>query len=358
MTGLRVLQIAVAVVLAGCASFAQSIISAQSGLVHYYEGEVSLDNKLVETKSGEFPQMKANQVIETRLGRVELTLTPGVVVRLGENSALRMISPRLEDTRLEFVRGSAIIEIVEPMRSDQLTFLYKGAELPMERDGLYRLDSEPARFQAYQGQAVVRQAGQSYTVRSGRMLDFTTLLVEKFDSKKGDALYRWAKRRSGELAVANISSARSMGGSSGRSGWMYNPYFGMLTFVPASGRLYSPFGWAFWSPYSVNQFYYSYMNNYMPIYRPGGSGSGNVNASGWSGSSVRPSYQSNRDAGIFHGPATREPSAGWSAPPSSGGSSGGSAPSAVSSSRGSDSGSRVSGGGGGHAGGGGGRGGH
>ena len=61
------------------------------------------------------------------------------------------------------------------------------------------------------------------------------MVSEKFDSRTGDALYRWAKRRSEYIAVANLSAAKRMGSgyaSNGSSSWYYNPYYGMYTFIP------------------------------------------------------------------------------------------------------------------------------
>src|ERR1700730_3166842 len=98
-------------VLAGATSFvasAQSVISAKSGLIHYVEGRAYLNDQLIESKFGEFPDVKENQQLRTEEGRAEILLTPGVFLRLGENSAIRMVTNRLIDTRLELLSGSAL----------------------------------------------------------------------------------------------------------------------------------------------------------------------------------------------------------------------------------------------------------
>lgn len=61
---------------------AQSVISAKSGVVHYVEGRAFLNDQLVETKFGEFPDLKENQVLRTEEGRAEVLLTPGVFLRV------------------------------------------------------------------------------------------------------------------------------------------------------------------------------------------------------------------------------------------------------------------------------------
>ena len=73
-------------VLAGTASFvasAQSVISAKSGVIHYAEGRVLLNDQVIESRSGLFPDIKENQQVRTEEGRVEILLTPGVFLRLG-----------------------------------------------------------------------------------------------------------------------------------------------------------------------------------------------------------------------------------------------------------------------------------
>ena len=40
-----------------------------------------------------------------------MLLTPGVYFRLGDNSEVRMVSPGLADTRVELVKGSALLEV-------------------------------------------------------------------------------------------------------------------------------------------------------------------------------------------------------------------------------------------------------
>src|SRR5438034_11602135 len=93
---------------------AQPVISAKSGTVAYVLGEVYLDDKLVEVQQGaQFPDMKEKSVLRTTEGRAEVLLTPGLILRAGENTSFRMISNRLIDTRLEMLTGSAIVEADE-----------------------------------------------------------------------------------------------------------------------------------------------------------------------------------------------------------------------------------------------------
>src|SRR5713101_4978514 len=96
--------------LGGLPACAQSVISAHSGLVHYVEGRVLLDGKPVEVKITAFPEIKEGKEFRTEDGRAEVLLNPGVFLRMGENSSVRMVSNKLSDTRVEFLSGSVIIE--------------------------------------------------------------------------------------------------------------------------------------------------------------------------------------------------------------------------------------------------------
>jgi len=150
--------------------------------------------------------------------------------------------------------------------------------------------------------------------------------------------------------MANISSARSVGVGYRSSGWVFNPYFGTLTFVPGYGQFMSPFGWSFWSPFSVGQYYSNY--SYQSFY---GGSSGGFNR-GWTGrgwdrrQDLTPTMQQGGQA-VAGGSGSR---GRWSHGPATG-----SSPAAGHGPRGGFGGGRITGGGGnwgggGHMGGGGG----
>ena len=262
--------------LAGYSLSAQQVVSAHSGVIHQADGQVMVDDKNVELKFGQFPELKPNQELRTEDGRAEILLTPGSFLRVGENSAIRMISNRLTDTQIEVLSGSAMVECEQLLKDNAITLIYKENKMLLEKAGLYRVDSDPARFRVYEGEAIVRGESGQLTLKTAKETPLNGVLTaSKFDNEVGDELYRWSKRRSNDLSVANVSAARSAYSSdygsygdfySGYGGWAFNPWFGMFTFVPYSGILYSPFGYSFWSPY--NAYYYA------PAYFYNGGGTG------------------------------------------------------------------------------------
>src|SRR5690348_9975179 len=123
-------------------SSAQTITAAHSGLLHYFEGAVSIDGKAVDYKPGNFLQVKENSTLKTEQGRAEILLTPGVYLRLGENSEVKMLDTRLLSTRIEFLAGSAILESDDPgasVKDPAVTVVFKNYQLHPLKYGIFEL---------------------------------------------------------------------------------------------------------------------------------------------------------------------------------------------------------------------------
>jgi hypothetical protein len=260
-------------VMAGASSFvasAQSVISAKSGLIHYAEGRVYLGGQLVENKFGTFPDIKENAQLRTEDGRAEVLLTPGVFLRIAENSSFRMVTNRLIDTRLEFLSGSILVEADELLKDNGVTIVYNDYAVQIQKKGIYRFDSDPAELRVYDGAVLAQINGKNQEIKEGQLLAMNgDLKLAKFNKEDVDALYRWSRRRSEYISMANVSAAKSVrdsGMSWYSSGWAFNPYFNMYTFIPYNGAFYNPFGYALWSPFTVYNYLYSpgfYNTGYM-----------------------------------------------------------------------------------------------
>lgn len=245
-------------------AWAQQAISARSGMIHYVEGDVAINGGAIHPKFAEFPEIKNGELLSTHDGRAEVLLTPGVFLRLAENSSVRMLSNSLADTRLEMVSGSALIEAGELLPDNTITFEMDGARIGIPKRGLYRIDAAEHRLSVFDGQALISSDAGKMRAKKGQLvaLDSGALSPSKFDVKNTDPFYRWSGRRAQYIAAANVASARvaansdyrsSFGG--GASAWNWNPWFGMYTYVPASGIYWSPFGPAFYSPRMMGNVY-------------------------------------------------------------------------------------------------------
>lgn len=237
---------------------AQNVISARAGLVHLADGRVLLDEKPIVHNVTRFSEVKDHSVLRTERGRVEILLTPGVFLRLGEDSRLVMLSGALTDVRVKLEAGSAVVEADELDKSASITVVVGESEARLDRTGLYRFDvypDEARRLRVFTGQALVgrTRVGARKEVR----LD-GDLTVTKFDPEDTDPLDRWSRRRANYIAMASVSASRlawEQDRQFTRSSWVWNPYYGMYAFLPFRGVCNSVYGYAFYSPRAVYALY-------------------------------------------------------------------------------------------------------
>jgi hypothetical protein len=245
----------------GPALQAQSVISARSGLIHHIEGTgVTLEGQPLKPKKAEFPQMKDGETLVTDAARVEVLLNPGAFLRMDEHSSLKLISGRLSDTRVEMLSGSAVLELDDLQKGNFLMLQFHDVKITPTKHGLYRMDAGQNRFRVFEGEAQVLRGDDAVQVKGGHQVEFDAVLASsKFRKKAQDSLDLWAAERSEEIALANFSSAnmvRRAGTSSyTSSGWYFNPYLSMFSYLPFSGYGYSPYGWLLYSPRTIVYYY-------------------------------------------------------------------------------------------------------
>lgn len=302
---------------------AQDVVTAKAGLVHYIEGDITLDGAMLSTKPGKFAEVKKGSVLKTLEGRAEVLLAPGSSVRLQEDSSLQMISTSLEDTRFAITTGSAMVEVGDLDKFMSIVVSVGETEVSLRKKGLYRFEAEPAALKVFEGEASVSNDGKSMMVGRGRSAALPgngEILLAKFDAKDGDELYRWAKRRSYYMSMANLSAANSLhtqGTTWGQSGWMFNPYFGMYTFIPMRGTYMSPWGFGYFSPRQAYDYIViaanpqsSYQNNASAYSGYGGTGRMNTTYDSNLGYSTSPMRSSGGYVGGSSSPAATGGSSG------------------------------------------------
>jgi len=230
--------------------------TARPGAVNYIEGQVTLDGSALNQKSIGNVEVSPGQVLETRDGKVEMLLTPGVFLRLNSNSAVKMISPSLIDTRVELVKGEAMVEAAEVMKENHLDIVDNGVNTLLKKRGIYKFNASQPMVAVYDGEAQVQRDDRTVDVGKGREVSLADqnvkLTTQKFDRNNTDGLYDWSKLRSEYMAEANMSTAQTIvvnnPGWWYGTGWYWNPYFDSWAFMPGSGLFYSPFGFGFYSP--------------------------------------------------------------------------------------------------------------
>ncbi len=229
---------------------AQEIVSAQSGVVHYLEGAVLIDDAPVEHKPAVYPLLKEGSVLATQKGRVELMLTPGVFLRLDENSSMKMLSTNLTSTGVQFLKGSAIVDAVAAEGDIPIVLQFRDAAVRFSKPGIYRIDSETEVLQAYSGEAIVKQQEKQTRVDTSRLYFFELATdTKKFTEGTDDEFLDWARNRNQVITEENqaaqaeddANAAPDLGAS---PFFNYNvPYGGLSTTpgLPTWGSIY-PYG--------------------------------------------------------------------------------------------------------------------
>jgi hypothetical protein len=243
---------------------ATAAIPPRPGVVNYVEGNANIDGRTIAFKDVGMTALDANQVLTTAQGKAEILLTPGVFLRLNDNSQVRMVSTGLTNTSVELLRGEALVEADTLFKETRVSIVERGSTTTLAKNGLYSFNADLARVAVYDGEATVQQDDRTVTVKKGKDVNVgVQLKVVKFDRHQADELYHWSNLRSEYVSEANINSARTYVGNPGLwygSGWYWDPYFSFYSFFPGSGFLYSPFGWGLYSPWVAP----------VAIYRGGG----------------------------------------------------------------------------------------
>jgi len=219
---------------------AQSVISTHSGVVHFFEGAVSIDGQPLESHLGKFAVVPQGGELHTAKGRAEVLLTPGVFLRLGDSSAIRMIANTLTDTRVELLSGSAIVDSAEPTAGTSVALIYKSWSVRFLEPGTYRMDSDPPRLWVIQGKAEVAAGDKAaLTVEQGMSLPFASVLVpDRTILQPNDMLSMWDEGRKQSIdadnaIAANIQDPASLDASnSGVDGFTNYPLLSMTSLGP------------------------------------------------------------------------------------------------------------------------------
>jgi hypothetical protein len=258
------------------ALFAQN--PPQPGTLNYTEGQVSIGAQVLGANSVGSVQLQAGQVLRTDNGKAEILLTPGIFLRVGQNSTLQMDSPGLADTELTLLKGRAMVEVAEIHPDNNIVIHENGANVRLVKKGLYDLDANQSQVRVFDGKAEVQAGAQNVDVNGGHELALNQsgkLKTHGFDKNAyEDDLYRWASLRSSYLAEANVDAARMyVAGGTGfyGTGWYWDPWFSAYTWIPGNGLFWSPFGFGYYSPFVVYAApigRFGYYHRFGPNYRP------------------------------------------------------------------------------------------
>jgi hypothetical protein len=246
---------------------AQSAISLHSGLLQYTSGSVLIENKPALKTTTNLLGVKKGETLSTGAdGAAEVLLTPGVFLRMVENSAIRMDGVALTDTRVSILQGSVMVECDEISKDNNVLFTVASHEIEVRKKGVLRIDFDPAKLSVVQGEAYVADS-TNMTVSSGKSVMLSAAVPQPVKyalNKKTDDLYLFSQTRSADSAYATNVVSQSMyntGSSCFSNSWYYMQPVGMYAYLPC-GQFVSGFGYPF---YGLNN---GYMYTGNPYYYP------------------------------------------------------------------------------------------
>ncbi len=238
--------------------------TAVPGTLNYLEGNVSIADQTLNSKSIGSAQLRAGQSLTTGTGKAEVLLTPGVFLRVGDNSSVKMVSPTILNTEVDLQHGQAMLEVEQILPENDIRVTEDGATTRILKTGLYDFNSNAGWVRVFDGKALVDDNGGEVKLKGGRELDLGPAAppkAHKFDKNANEEsdLYRWSSLRSSYDAEANVNAAGiyavdgwgPWGPGWWGAGWYWDPWFDGFAFIPGDGIFYSPFGWGFYSPWWV-----------------------------------------------------------------------------------------------------------
>lgn len=238
LLGISVLCLAALPALADVPS--QSMNYPAPGTLDYIQGSANLAGKHINKHNLGNIQMNPGQVLHTQKGKAELLLTPGVFLRVGDHSAVKMISPDLANTKVALVRGEIGVEVDDIQPQNDLQIVDHGVTTQLLKRGFYEFIASHPEVLVFSGKAAVR-TGNGRAVKVGghhlaALVKGAEVRPHHFNVNRAkDNLYRWSKLRSHYLAEENRPNAHDYGY---RYGWGWGGY-------PAWG--WSPWAWG-WGP--------------------------------------------------------------------------------------------------------------
>lgn len=241
--------------------YAQAANSAVPGALNYIEGSAAIGGEPVTQQSVGSVVVNPGEVIATTDGRAEVLLTPGVFLRLGHNSAVKMVSPDLTNTVVDVEQGHAAIEVDQLFKENDIHIVEDNVSVQLLKTGLYEFDASRGAVMVFSGEAAVQEAnGKWERIKGHRDLNVAegvTMKPAKFDvnQQEQSGLYRWSSLRSEYLAESNQQMAGYYGAGYA-PGWYWDPWLFDYTFL-GPYPFYSPFGYGFY-PFGYGGFYGGY----------------------------------------------------------------------------------------------------
>ncbi len=171
--------------------------ASEAGLLYFLDGSAVLGGQLPGSTIRLPIRLGRDRYLETQKGKAEVFLGVGVILRMGENSYLRILDTRSTNPAVALDEGTALIEVGNTEENAPPRIQIGGSVTELLKPGLYLFDAEAKALRIYGGEASTMLAGRTMHSKGGQSLDLQKPdAVTKFDTKTHDALFKWSADRS------------------------------------------------------------------------------------------------------------------------------------------------------------------
>ena len=194
----------------------QSPFSDRPGFIYHVEGTAAVISPSgSEARAKPLRHLRAGQHLRTEVGRVEVMLAPGLILRAAEKTEIKMVKVHPRDLQLRLISGSAALQVVSNSHLDSLSIHSGDSTVKFRRLGQYRLDApagESPQLKVFGGQAAVFAYGVEHKVKKKCSLAFSEpdnrAILARFDPTQKDSFDQWHRERTTvlEAASAELSS--------------------------------------------------------------------------------------------------------------------------------------------------------
>jgi hypothetical protein len=191
---------------AGLPAYAQVVISARAGLIHHVEGRAFLNHETLPRQFGRFPRIKENDLFRTGKGMAEILLSPGVFLRLGPGTSIRLLSDEITNAWIELISGEVVVEAVNLRQVGGVSLKLEEFDISTNKKGQYHLTANPPWLRVFSGSATAASSGRRLEVKKGREILMDGVLTDRpFNSSDRNGLDYWSELRSQLLAESNAA---------------------------------------------------------------------------------------------------------------------------------------------------------
>jgi uncharacterized membrane protein YgcG len=225
------------------------------GALNYVEGQASINGQTLTPRSVGSADLQRGQSLVTQSGKAEILLTPGVFLRVDDNSSVLMVSPSLAPTVVELVKGRAMVEVAYIRKENDIHVEEDDASIKLLKKGLYDFDADSGQVRVFKGEAAVYVGNRKINVGQSEEVTLNSNIkpMEKDfkPAQYGGDFYDWCRLRSENVLEANAALAAQYGSNWYGPGWYWDPWFDAWAFP-------YDWGWGYYSPFFGYGFRYGY----------------------------------------------------------------------------------------------------